>query len=313
MFTCEKCGYKTTIQCNFKRHLARKVPCKRDPNAPPPVHKCHECDREFQWKYQLEKHRCKGDSVIRCDACKKTFTTYAGKSRHKKHSCKGVPPNNQLTPARTAPVIINNNNTTINVYNNNINVIPFDDIIRDISVGDYTRHISPESFAKAIRDSDDIIKTIFLELFLNPKCPERHALFLTNKRDGPCYTVDNMGNGTDVKYLRQRPINQVTEKVIDGVSTLVDINMDDVDHGAPDKKISHHQKTIYTAGNYRPTVDDIDMEGLPAREQQRRIQEWTDDHKNAVKGYTSDITSALVCMRDMVRRTQRKDPSIQTR
>ena len=316
MYKCDQCSYSTTIKANYTRHLNRKRPCRQTRaaqtgNSAKPKFQCLECGEHLDNKASLLAHRCGSspcdtteDDCTCCSWCNRKFQHRSSRYRHERVCVKHVP----------STVINNNNNITqnnnINVNNNIINVIPFDKIIQDISTGDYTQHLSEEQFAKAIRDSNDIIKTIFIELFLNPKHPERHSLYLTNQRDGPCYTVDKMGEDDGTKYMRMRPIRKVTEQVIDGVTSMVDINMDEVEHGASENKVNHHQNTIYMAGNYRPCLGDQDMVHLTAAEQAERIKSWDKSHQEAVRGYNDEITATLHRKRKMLRTSQQNDPQL---
>ena len=294
VYKCETCDYHTTKKANFERHCNRKTPCDT-PNHT--KYKCTKCNKGFGTRQAMSKH------VRDC--------TYVEESANNTTTTTSTTTTTECSKGINHQTIINNNHisttNTIHVHNH-INVIPFDEIIRDISTGDYTQHISEDDFAKAIRDSDDIIKTIFIELFLNPSHPERHSLYLTNQRDGPCYTVDRMNDGHGTKYLQQRPLGKVTEQVIDGVTSLVDINMDEIDHGATNQKVFHHHQTIYTAGNYRPDCNDDDMHGLTDDQQSKKIREWDDSHKIAVRGYTNEIKATLHRRRKMLRQTQHNDP-----
>lgn len=130
-FKCERCGYVTTIKCNFISHLQRKVQCE-------PVFS-NKSLSSILAQYTDKK------SEFKCDYCGKAFATASNKVRHEKNSCKGMltvitdknknlsgegeitrvlqkleEVQNELQNIKQASsrpnIIINNNNITLNAF-----------------------------------------------------------------------------------------------------------------------------------------------------------------------------------------------------
>lgn len=74
LFKCDRCGYVTTVKCNFLAHLQRKVQCEPILSNIP--------QSSMLSKYNKDK------SVYKCEFCSKTFATPSNKLRHERNSCK---------------------------------------------------------------------------------------------------------------------------------------------------------------------------------------------------------------------------------
>ena len=130
MYKCDHCPYKTSVKCNFFRHLNRKRKCYNtklninadvpdinadvpdinadvpDINADVPdinattINKdvsfiCMGCKRSFSRRSKLECHKqfCRGRlNILQCETCFKIFNSYQGKYQHKKNVICYPPP-----------------------------------------------------------------------------------------------------------------------------------------------------------------------------------------------------------------------------
>ena len=122
MYKCDHCPYKTSVKCNFFRHLNRKNTCHKvgtnvdavgtnvdaagtnvdavgtnvdaagtnvdalGTNVDALGTKCSKCYKYFKTKKGLLKHndRCKGVPKLQCEICLKWFASSSSKSHHKK-------------------------------------------------------------------------------------------------------------------------------------------------------------------------------------------------------------------------------------
>ena len=130
-FQCETCTATFTFKHNLKRHVEKR--CKNRLIHPEnitqnvnPVPRnahalsCSKCSKVFARKDSMMRHEqtCDGSQTLQCNVCLKIFSSYAGKSCHKKRvNC--TPPLDLLT----SPIIINNNDNRIMNSNNIINNI----------------------------------------------------------------------------------------------------------------------------------------------------------------------------------------------
>lgn len=121
-FKCERCGYVTTIKCNFIAHLQRKVSCE-------PLLSTMLCQEQLD-SMQVEK------ICFKCKHCSKLFATSSNRVRHERHACKSADSPASLTASvleklhevqeelkslkrdtlRPNITFINNNNITLNAF-----------------------------------------------------------------------------------------------------------------------------------------------------------------------------------------------------
>ena len=76
VYTCERCGYKTSVLCNLKTHLKRKNPCES-----------LLCDIETAILYNEYFNK---DKKYKCEYCDKCYTHAPAKSMHKKTCSKRI-------------------------------------------------------------------------------------------------------------------------------------------------------------------------------------------------------------------------------
>ncbi len=160
-FGCSICEYTSSQKICVIRHINRQRSCgpgiKEIIEIPIEI-VCEYCDKNFSTKKNLKEHQK--------DNCKQKDLIKDIKIKELEEKNKEL--EKQL---RDKPTTINNNNNTINIYVNNY---------ENTSLEKLTDKI----LNKLINDSNEpyqIIPNFIKELHFNPKIPENHNVYLSNR------------------------------------------------------------------------------------------------------------------------------------
>jgi hypothetical protein len=175
IYKCPRCGYNTTVNTNYKRHISNKIIC----NPLISDISIDDIQNEFSNRKINNKYECNG--------CSKKYSSKDSLRNHKK-ICESFKINNPVNN------IITNNVTNNNIINNNIQnqvIIQINTDNPKLNIQEFLHenieHITDEFIMKCAMKLDngliDFIKTIRF----NPNHPENMNVKIHVKRDKTLY------------------------------------------------------------------------------------------------------------------------------
>jgi hypothetical protein len=199
-FICSKCNYTSNVKQNVSKHI-RINKCWIQGSEEPKINKtvksvnCEYCDHSFETVIGLYKHvnyQCKIkrqlDKKKEKDALEldKLREEFEGKIKElelkfdkQTESIKSTNINN-TTNNTTNNTIDNSTNNTIIVVNNPV-ILSYNN--EDLVTADIIKECIPRKFLS--------VEYMIKNIHLNPKNPEGHNIYITNKRENEAYAFKN--------------------------------------------------------------------------------------------------------------------------
>ena len=267
---CPHCPYETTIKCNYKRHLNRKISCINVPknvqnvpidvqNVPKNVqnvpidvqnvpidvqnvpNKCDKCSKIFKTAITLRRHigRCNGIHSLQCGICGLMFDNRKNKYYHvKKGKCKPPPsPGDHPTTSSINSSVTNNTNThssyNTNSFNTN-NVI----VLNAFGKEDLSQIANDKEFLNSVlKNKESGIVQCIRRIYCNE--PENRTIKKTNKKDD---FVDIFDGKEWQLQLKDKAYETMIKKA-EGLST------DRIDEIIENGEYNKHKRMIRTFHN----------------------------------------------------------------
>ena len=203
-FSCKRCGYKTPLLCNLKKHLTRKFTC--DPLL---------CDDSVQTLLNALPNVSNKEKSFCCDECDKQFTSRSGLFSHKKkqHSAEinnGITnqivvrnyvdelemmkekyerlENRQKELETIIQTRMGNTIATIGSNNNNNSI---QNIIINNFGSENTSHLSKDFLDDCMKKLNTGMKNLMKEIHFNPDVPENHNIRLLSKKQNLLETFED--------------------------------------------------------------------------------------------------------------------------
>jgi hypothetical protein len=194
-FVCSKCNYVSNRKQNVVKHI-RINKCWIQGSEEPIINKtvksvsCEYCDHSFDTVMGLYKHvnyQCKIKRQL--DKKKENDAPELDKLREEVNDLKLIV--NQQSEAIKSTNINNTTNNTINndnstnntiiVVNNPVVILSYND--EDLVTNDIIKECIPRKFLS--------VEYMIKNIHLNPKNPEGHNIYITNKRENEAYAFKN--------------------------------------------------------------------------------------------------------------------------
>ena len=196
-YVCQNCDKKFSHKSTFKRHLARKFPCKKEAG-------------NFKGQHRVTLKTKKSE----CDDCGKQFTNRHSKSRHmtnqrcyKTAAMKRLESERDLLKDRLdklAEQLKDSGTTNININIVNIN-----------SFGNESMsHISPNLLQQLIQKPGVAVPELLRQIHFDPEHPENHNIRITNRKENYAQIF------LDQQWLLAKKADVLNKMVDKGVSLL---------------------------------------------------------------------------------------------
>ena len=219
MFSCKRCGYFTSIKCDFKNHLHRKTQCS------PILSEIEVLILHQDFFYKEEKEK-----PFACEFCLKGLSSSSSKSQHKKICpVKLLQLNNQLhmiqelgekqkqLEEQLCEVKKSANTTNNTTNNNNNNNTTINNIKLNIFGKENIKFLVDEPkfrqfMMRCLTNTDTGYIQLMDKIYFNDKHPENMNIKKTNSKDD--YIKCFNGTSWDIMYS-----NNALEIVMDRISS----------------------------------------------------------------------------------------------
>jgi hypothetical protein len=200
-FTCSKCNYVSNIKQNVVKHIRTKK-CWINDSDEPTISKiikevnCEYCNNMFDTVMGLHKHvksQCKIKREL--DKKKESDVSELDKLKEKVKELElKIDKQSEVISINTTNINDNSTNSvnnTIIVVNNPVVLMAYND--EDMITNDIIRKCIPRKFAS--------VEYMIKHIHLDPTRPERHNIYITNKRENDAYVYTKQGMWELVKKM----------------------------------------------------------------------------------------------------------------